>query len=148
MITIITGEKNSGKTTKAQELSSNSFEGFITLSNKNKTKYILKNLRGGEQHLLMEESKTPNWGKRFFVFYDVFSWANKIIIESSAENILIDEIGLIELNCKKGFYPSLKMLIERDNEKMQNIFVVRKNYLLEFFKIFGLDKKNIRVINL
>lgn len=151
MITIITGKRNGGKTTTLQNIlkaTPKKWSGFISLTNIDKSKYFLQDVENLEQNLLMEDSLSPNWKDRFFIFYETFDWANHKILTSKNLFFMLDEIGLLEIDDKRGFFPSVEFLIAKDDKKRQNIFTVRKSFLDKFYTAFKLNPDNCRVIDL
>ncbi|MCX7798425.1 MAG: hypothetical protein N2249_07360 [Melioribacter sp.] len=138
-IYIVTGSKRTGKTTRLMNwvLSQKDINGILQPVVNGKR--CLYHISSKTFQLLESDSNidTINVGK-FKFKKDVIDWANKKLIESVEGNykwIVVDEIGLLELN-GAGFDKSIKILLSRARANL--IFVIRDQLLtkaLEHYKI-------------
>lgn len=155
MITIIAGGRNSGKTTYIENIIQNldSVYGYISekiIKENRVIGYSDRNIHTGEKNVLLHE--TLEFDKQFsnkrFNFdinrYEICC-RNLIKASESYNNIIIDEIGKLELEKKLGFYNALQELFKKDI----NIFVTIRNNLLPAIISF-LEKynKHYNVVNL
>ena len=154
MVTIITGEINSGKTNKMRNLYSKtqSGDGFfcmkiiennfhigydlVSISQNNSMPFIRK-----KQFLKKSDKIIFNIGDYYFS-EKTFHKAEKIIIRLLKEKITpiyIDELGLLELQ-KKCFYNSVVKILKRD---IPLIICVRKSCLLSIINLFNFNEYKI-----
>jgi nucleoside-triphosphatase THEP1 len=152
-INIVTGKIQSGKTTRLFE--------FIT--NHKDVDGILSPVVNGKRVLFHIASKTI---KRFevdesseetisignYIFLqESFDWANEKLLQgysSKPDYFVIDEVGKLELK-GKGFYPSIKEILEiKDNSKTQLILVVRDYLLDEVLHYFGICNNEYEILNI
>ncbi len=155
MITIIAGGRNSGKTTYIENLIQNldSVYGYTSdkITKENRViGYNARNIVTGENNVLLHE--TLEFEKQFSNIrfnFDINRYEtccrNLIKASESYNNIIIDEIGKLELEKKLGFYNALHELLKKDN----NIFITIRNNLLPAIISF-LEKynKQYNVVNL
>lgn len=149
MINIVTGNRNSGKTSYLKKIynkvggdgviSEKSFEngefsGYdITRLSDNRSKPFIR----------MKATLHGNWNEVFAIGLFSFSkegyeFAVEALIEIDKEPIFIDEIGPLEILENKGFYDIVNKLLR--NEK--DIYITVRNTLLnEFYEVFGVSGK-------
>ena len=153
-IIIITGEINSGKTTRAQELidlyrnEGRSVGGIVSISeisDNRKTAYYAVDIKTGKKMLLASEkpiSKTLKYG-RFYFSEKGFAFGSARLSESYDNDVVfIDEVGPLEYS-GKGFFNDVKYLIEEYNGTL--VLVIRENIYLKLIKKFGINKKSILI---
>ncbi|MDF2614460.1 MAG: NTPase [Clostridia bacterium] len=152
MVHIVTGNKNSGKTTKIKEIyAAHGGDGFISnkiIQNGVFYGYQLTRLSSGESMNFIYENKyAPAHLKdtikniRFTFYKPAFdtacAWINEIIHNEDFP-IYIDEAGKLELN-KKGFYEMIKDIVNRNINK--DIYItVRASYLTQFLEAFNITE--------
>lgn len=155
MITIISGGRNSGKTTYIENLIQNldSVYGYISekIVKENRViGYNTRNILNRENKVLLHETlafEKQFSNKRFN--FDLNSYEiccrNLIKASESYNNIIIDEIGKLELERKLGFYNALQELLRKDI----NIFItIRNNLLPEIISFLQKYNKQYNVVNL
>ena len=154
MVNIITGEINTGKTTKLLSLYSEKKlgDGFVTLKIYSNSRYIgqkLMRLSTGEETCFSfkDEYLPVGWDEE--CRYDIYSFSKKGI--TFAENIIedvirrrlnpvfIDEIGPLELQCK-GFY---NVFYRSLSECKDIYFTVRTSSLDDVIIAFGIKDYDI-----
>ncbi len=146
MVIILSGDKNSGKTENArlvyEHLISNGIpvSGIISTTeiDKNvKKSYYAVDLQSGEERLiasmdLMSGEKLCN----FYFFEEGFKFADSILKKNLSTRVkIIDEISQFEIN-KKGFYKTVKFLIENYNGHL--ILVVKNSNIERVINLFNL----------
>lgn len=156
-ITLITGERDSGKTTRLwQEIARYRampdvrLGGVATLPvppGASKSEYVLQNLQTGETRLLLSEREISGGERfgRFFVDTSVFFWANSAILAQFAHSthIVFDEIGRIELS-GGGLAPSFSVAVQQKRNVV--IAVVRTSFLSDVARTFALDMDECAII--
>ena len=152
-ITLITGGYDSGKTTallaflQEKHYPSHHLCGFVSLANREKTCYRLKDLFSGEERLVLDEQVIPYGRKqgRFFVDDAVFAWANQSIIEhlDTAVVAVFDEVGKFELE-GRGFDPSFRGALA--NPALDIVATVRLSFLQEVIDYYALDRYALAVL--
>ena len=153
MIFIITGPVNSGKTSTIQKLCNDfpqtTFSGIISqgiCSDGIKTGYKIIDIESGNESLLAttEPMDTGIRTARYYFYPKGFQFGEDILFNiKDKKNVIIDEIGKLELN-KKGFYDPLKYLIE--NFKGNMVLVVRDFLVQEVINFFNI--KEYIIINI
>lgn len=155
MITIISGGRNSGKTTYIENLIQNldSVYGYISKKIIEENRVVgcnAKNILNGENNVLLHETlefENQFSNKRFNFDINRYKICCRDLIKASESysNIIIDEIGKLELEKKLGYYNALQELLKRDI----NIFITIRNNLLPAIVSF-LEKHNKKynVVNL
>ena len=146
MINIVTGKRNSGKTTHLKNFYEKSQKGAGFLSIKifdNQSQHIgynLLNLKTKiEVPFIRQIQHIPEiWNEKYkFGTYsfsiDGFKFAESIINNCQEEPIFIDEIGLLEISEKKGFFNLLINNIHKDI-----YFSIRDIYIEDAKKIINI----------
>jgi nucleoside-triphosphatase THEP1 len=154
-VIIITGDRNGGKTTNLLsylEKNSGSYLaheicGYVSLANKEKNCYRLKDLSSGESRIAMSEKEVPNasrWG-RFFVDEEVFSWANTSIEQhlKTAKLVVFDELGRFEL-AGSGFDRAFRSALSQTD--LVIVATVRTQFLSLIQSRYGLTDSMIELI--
>jgi len=156
MITIISGDIDSGKTRYLKEhyKQESKGDGFISLKHfkeGNCIGYDLHHLKSGETVALIRlKSVLPgDWDAcseigRFSFSEKGMLLAKSILKDCKEGPVYIDEIGPIEIWQKQGFYKELKELIEKDRELF---LTLRPTLIKEFHDEFGLGN-NTKIITL
>ncbi len=151
---VITGNKNSGKTTYLKNLYENTLkgDGFLCIKHfekKNFIGYDLLHLKTNEQmsFIRMKENLPIDWNEIFEIGIFSFSkegleYAKNIIENTKKEPIFIDEIGPLEILKKKGFYELMKL-----NLGKELYITVREALFDEMLKTFNITK-NINKITI
>jgi nucleoside-triphosphatase THEP1 len=135
-IYVYSGPIRSGKTTRLQKWSSQqNVAGFLTPDQHNKR--VLLELPSGIQHPFEVTSPGPGIIQvgRFHFLESAFDKANKILnaaFSSSAEWIIADEIGKLEVEQNLGLEPQLSSLIHHFHQlnSPQNLLLVIRETLL------------------
>ncbi|MBK5200299.1 MAG: hypothetical protein JJE21_02065 [Spirochaetaceae bacterium] len=122
-VTIISAERNSGKTTFAKNLISknkNGFLGFLSYSSPSKDSFYLYDINNSNTIVLMSEKVNDNYERigRFYIEPFAFDKAydsliNQIGAFETKKCIVIDEVGQLELD-GYGFDRLINRLIELD----------------------------------
>jgi len=154
MITIITGKKNSGKTTylKTHYKKTQKGDGFLSIKRFENDEFIgydLLHLKTNEliSFIRMKNILPNDWIEIFdigiFSFSkEGFKFAKNILENTKDEPIFIDEIGPIEILEQKGFYNLLKQNLDKE------LYVtVRELLYEEFLRTFDITK-NINKITI
>lgn len=138
-VKIISGERNSGKTSFIKKLLESGLDakGFITVAfDEKKDVLYLQDIASGEKRLLMETSSWKENGIGRYSFHpETFEWAEKKLSEIVSGTIVIDEVGRLELS-GKGFDSLLWKLLCKDVELYVS---VRKDYIGNVVEHYGLD---------
>ena len=153
-VNIITGAKQSGKTTfllkKIQELRQGGkiVSGIIsrgTFVDNNRHSFFVQDISSGKEQLLMTSDLISGSEKigKFFIKSDAFNWGKSILekaIDSNADYIVLDEIGRFELE-EKGWSNIIPALIKSDKK----IFlIIREEWVNEFIKKYQISDVNIQ----
>lgn len=147
-IKIVTGKIQSGKTTKLFNFVStkNSIDGILSpIVNHKRVLYHISS-----KTIKIFETKSKVNGTiaigNYIFLQESFDWANKKLLQgfyNKPKYLVIDEIGKLELN-GKGFYPSVKKILEiKDNLSTQLILVIRDYLLDKSLHFFDIDKYEI-----
>ncbi len=154
LVTIITGEINSGKTKKMKSLYSESKSGdgflcnkifknsihigydLVSISNKNIYPFIRE-----KQYLKASDKTLFKTGKYYFLEKAFQSAEKKLVtlMQEKISPIYIDELGPLELQ-KKGFYRSVVNISKQD---LPLIICVRKSCLQDIIELFNFTKYQI-----
>lgn len=114
-IIIITGQKGTGKTSYLENKINNNFNGIITKCvNRKEKKYYFK-LINKNRYLLC---CYYDYGMKFNE--DNFHIVNDYLLEINTKNIIIDEIGWLELE-EKGLYLSITNILK--NKTIKNLYL-------------------------
>ncbi|WP_069998530.1 nucleoside-triphosphatase [Cellulosilyticum sp. I15G10I2] len=150
MVHIVTGDKNSGKTTKIKNLyAAHGGDGFISnkiIQNGIFYGYQLTRLSSGESIDFIYENKYApvHWEDTLknirFTFYrpafdTAYHWMHAIIRNEDSP-IYIDEVGKLELN-KQGFYEMIKDVV---NSNKEIYIALRELYLVQFLEAFTITE--------
>jgi len=152
-VNIITGTKQSGKTTflldKIQELRKDGkiVSGIIsrgTFLNNKRHSFFVQDVSTGKEQLLMTTKHIRGAEKigKFYIDQKAFDWGKSILvndINSNADYIVLDEIGRFELD-SKGWANIIPALLESNKDLF---FVVREEWVSEFIKKYQIIDVNI-----
>ena len=139
-LTIISGDRHSGKTTRLlnyiEELKEKAVlvAGIVsigTFKNDVRDSFILKDISTDIEKFFMSRNKCDNCEKigRFYINNETYNWGEDVInnaINSNVETIVIDEIGALELN-GKGWDSVLIKVLETD----KNIIITVRNKFVD-----------------
>ena len=148
-VTIISGSKNSAKTTtliNLVELNKENYLGYICLSDDNKNSYYLKNIITEDNYLIMQntEIKSKERLGQYYIIDNSFFTISNILLEQIKDNtdkvVALDEIGLLELN-GSGYNNLLKELILLD---MNLVLCVRDKFVEKVIEKYQF--KNVKTI--
>jgi len=152
-ITLITAERNGGKTTtlmaylEKRFLEPSELCGVLSLANPEKTCYRLKDLTSKEERVVMDINPLPDARtyKRFFVDDSVFAWMNYQIMQnlSQAKLVVFDEIGRFELD-GDGLDASFRRALQIPSVEV--VATVRKPFLESVIKEYALDMFPLEII--
>ena len=150
MITIISGNIDSGKTRYLKKHYEQESEGDGFLSVKHITEgmctgYDLYHLKTGKSRafIRLKDRLAEDWDEiceigRFSFSGRGMLFAKEILKECKEGPVYIDEIGPVELWQKKGLYNEVRELIEQDRD----LFITLRPTLMEdFHNEFGLGNK-------
>lgn len=150
MITIVTGDIDSGKTRYLKELYEKDHRGDGVLSLKHYEEdrcigYDLVHLKTGKQidFIRLKTVLPEDWVEqceigRFSFSEQGFSLAEEVLSSIESGPVYIDEIGPIEMWYKKGFYKRLKEWVTKD----QDLFLtLRPSLIDDLHNEFGLSGK-------
>ena len=140
-ITIITGKKGSGKSTYLRELikKDKTYDGIITIcKDRDSKKYLFSLLKKNI------ELSCCHYDKKMIFEYENFLKVEKYLKKIDSENIIIDEIGWLELE-EKGLYNSLKYLLSKKSIK-ELVISMRFDSYLELIEKFEI--KNHKIITI
>ena len=144
-ITIVTGEKASGKSKYLTKLITSDFDGVITNCTDRKLKKYEFNLIAKELKLICcyyEVNKGMNFNKGNFIL--VNDYLMNMLKSNKLNNIIIDELGWLELK-EKGFYTSVVKILKNTN--IQNLYLsLRYDIYKELINKF--DIIDYKLINL
>ena len=141
MVTVITGPINSGKTTRIQEIYKNlkSGDGFASIKNMESSQvkgFDVMRLSTGETKPFIRRSGEQPGGWRenctlgpYTISDEVIKWVNREIsklAESDTESILLDEIGILEIE-GKGFSKALITMLGSEKD----IFITTRDENLD-----------------
>jgi len=156
MIIILSGDKNSGKTENARLIyeylinKGISVSGIISTAEMDKNvkkSYYAVDLQSSEERLIASMD-LMNGGQKlcnFYFFEDGFKFADRILKKNLSSRVkIIDEISQFEIN-KKGFYKTVKFLIENYNGHL--ILVVRNSNIESVINLFDLKDYCVVSIN-
>ena len=154
-IKIITGAKQSGKTTfllnYIEQLKSNkiSVAGIIaigTFKNNIRDSFSIKDISTNEKKLFLSRKYLSESEKigRFYIDINTYHWGMKILekaILSDSKYLIIDEIGALELT-KKGWYFALSRAL-KSNKNI--VITVRDKFIDDIIDFFNIE--NYKIIN-
>ncbi len=151
-ITIITGDRNSGKTTTLKNIinsNDNFYLGYISESSSNKDNYYLRNVYSNETIKIMQNQECPCHEKigKYFIIDNSFEIAYISLLKqidlflNRSITFVLDEIGALELS-SSGFDKLLNRLLEYNQDL---IICVRTKFLEEVCNKYKI--RNYKVIN-
>lgn len=155
-IIIITGEKNTGKTTMAYALCSKldldgkSIGGVIqvlALPDKSKDTYQLSSQADGSSLVMLSSQERNSWPAigNFFYNPDTEVWAEKQFSASYTSDVIVfDEIGRYEL-AGRGFDESFRYAVESYDGIV--LAVIRKEHIVSVCERYGIDIDSCVIIN-
>ena len=152
-VNIITGAKQSGKTTfllkTIQELREDGkiVSGIIsrgTFLNNKRHSFFVQDVSTNKEQLLMTTDLISGAEKigKFYIDQKAFDWGKSILekaINSNADYIVLDEVGRFELD-KKGWSSIIPALLKSDKELF---FIVREEWVQSIIEQFRLSNANI-----
>jgi len=152
-VTIITGERNSGKTTTLKNIINSNetfYLGYISESSSNKENYYLKNVYSNETIKILQTQECLHHEKigKYFIIENSFEIAYISLLKQidlfMNKNItfVLDEIGALELS-SSGFDKLLTKLLEYNNDL---IICVRTKFLKEVCNKYKIE--NYKLINI
>ena len=148
-VTIITGDRHSGKTTRllnhieTLKDSGVTVAGIVsigTIKNNVRDSFSLKDISTNTEKAFMSRNKYDNCEKigRFYINNETYQWGLTVLekaIISDVSTIVIDEIGMLELN-EKGWYSVLIMAL-KSNKNI--VITVRDKFIDEVVLKFGIN---------
>lgn len=151
-VTIITGDRNSGKTTTLKNIIASNdklYLGYISESLYNKEVYYLKNVYSNETIKILQTQECSHHQKigKYFIVENSFEEAYLSLLKQIAlfENkevvFVLDEIGALELS-SSGFDKLLVKLLEYSNDL---IICVRRKFLEQVCNKYKIE--NYKLIN-
>jgi len=149
-ITIISGEKHSGKTTKLLEIitelksKNKTCAGIVAigiLKNNNRYSFNIQDITTQENMPLMSVDENPKLKKigRFYINPLGFQFGEQVLkkaINSNPDYIIIDEIGSLELS-EDGWFHILKNILKTEQKI---IFTVRNKLINQLIKKFNISE--------
>ena len=148
-VIFVVANRDSGKTTNLIKILESRFPqakvcGVLSLANKKKTCYRLKDLASKEERVVMDMHPiegAANFG-RFHVDQAVFDWANESILDDleKSDVAVFDEIGRIEL-LGGGLAPSFKHALEISGITI--LTAVRTQFVPEVLSCFDLQQEDV-----
>lgn len=155
MIYLITGDINTGKTTRMLELFKEHprGDGFVcpkVFENDRLVRYDIRHLQTGQAKPFAYpiDSVPENWDEhirygKYTFSAQAFSFA-ETIADQSLKNFIspffLDEIGPLELDLHEGFYSILKKILSQD---MDFYISIRKSRINDLANYFDLGKTHI-----
>lgn len=148
-VTIISGEKNSAKTTTLKQIvesNPDKYIGYTCLSYDNKNSFYLKNILTNNEFLIMQNTKIDCEVRlgQYYIIDGVFELISNILLQQIKETknkiIALDEIGKLELD-GFGYDKLLNELVELDNDI---VLCIRDKFVNKVIKKYNL--KNIDII--
>ena len=147
-VTIITGDRHSGKTTRllnhieALKNSGVSVAGIIatgTFKDDVRDSFLLKDVSTNIEKAFMSTSECNNCDKvgRFYINNETYKWGVMVLenaIKSDVNTIVIDEIGMLELN-EKGW---CSVLVKALNTNKNIVITVRDKFADDVAVKFGI----------
>ncbi|NLA92539.1 MAG: hypothetical protein GX842_03740 [Spirochaetales bacterium] len=159
---VITGDKNSGKSTFTHTLCSRLDEFGIStggviqippLPDQDQKEWFLSDQSTGEVRLLLTTEETQGWPRRgrFSINLDTFEWAKERLLASAEKYdfLVVDEIGPLELE-GGGYHEALVELADRDEiDSSVGILlaIVRRELLEKVVERYNLEVSQIIDVN-
>ncbi len=130
-IIIITGQKGIGKTTYLENKINNNFNGIITKCvNRKERKYYFELINKNRYLLCCCYDNGMKFNK------DNFDIVSNYLLEINTQNIIIDEIGWLELE-EKGLYSSIIDILK--NKTVKNLYLsMRYDIYKKLLNKFGI----------
>ncbi|MFA6618182.1 MAG: nucleoside-triphosphatase [Candidatus Neomarinimicrobiota bacterium] len=150
MITLVSGDIDSGKTRYLKDLykKDQKGDGIISIKYYEADRFIgydLVHLTSGKQKafIRLKTDLSDDWKEAYVLGRFSFSkqglaFGQKILSEITSGPVYIDEIGPVELWYKKGFYEILEKLIKKDLELFLSL---RPSLIDDIHDEFGLSGK-------
>ncbi len=152
-INIVTGKIQRGKTSGLFKLLNTrySVDGILSpIVNEKRVLYHIASKTIKRFEVDESNEKTISIGNYIFL-QESFDWANEKLIQgfsSKPDFLVIDELGKLELK-GKGFYPSIKEILEiKDNSATQLILVIRDYLLDEVLHYYGICDNEYEILNI
>lgn len=152
-INIVTGKIQSGKTSGLFKLLNTrySVDGILSpIVNEKRVLYHIASKTIKRFEVDESNEKTISIGNYIFL-QESFDWANEKLIKGFSNKpdfLVIDELGKLELK-GKGFYPSIKEILEiKDNSATQLILVIRDYLLDEVLHYYGICDNEYEILNI
>jgi nucleoside-triphosphatase THEP1 len=152
-INIVTGKIQSGKTSGLFKLLNTRYyvDGILSpIVNEKRVLYHIASKTIKRFEVDESNEKTISIGNYIFL-QESFDWANEKLIKgfsSKPDFLVIDELGKLELK-GKGFYPSIKEILEiKDNSATQLILVIRDYLLDEVLHYYGICDNEYEILNI
>ena len=122
---IVTGERGEGKTTYILSHFSN-YKGYVTVHRNDE--YLLKDLETKEETLLLSHNSflSEAW-KGWYINSSTFSKANKKLLSFNDTKVVLDEVGMFEVE-ERGFFPFLNKAPLMD---IDLVISVRREFIME-----------------
>ncbi len=149
MVSIICANRNSGKTTFANNLiskDSSKYIGFLSLSSPNKDSFYLYDINTHDKIVLMSEKINVNYERigRFYIEPFAFEKAydsllNQVENDKEHRCVVLDEIGQLELN-GKGFDNLMEKLIDLN---VDLLLCIRVDFVDSVIKKYGIKNYSI-----
>jgi nucleoside-triphosphatase THEP1 len=154
MVKIVTGDMDSGKTTRIYSLfeQNKHGDGFIQLKTMQENKvhhydvlFLKNNIKktiAYHQSFYEEQFKIPIYLGPYLFDQEIFNEIYTLIdmmIEKNITPIYLDEIGMLEIN-QKGYAPVLRKLIEKD---IDIIIAVKESLIFKVVHTFDIKKYEI-----
>lgn len=147
-ITIICGEKQSGKTTylinliKAKKTAGFNYEGFVamgTFKDESRNSFRLIDILTNEEMLFMSTQPILNADQlgKFYINPEGIVFGETLLdkaTKSDCKGVVIDEIGPLELS-NKGWANQLKQLLKTDKKIIITVRTSLLNSVLQYFKL-------------
>lgn len=151
---ILSGRKNSGKTTKLQKfVKSGKYNcgGILTLTNGKERVFDSICDKNTKQMTVKYNSSEPYYSIGHYCFsISAFDFANNAILSSNRKEnqfVIVDEAGFLELE-NTGFHKALKILTNPEKLKAENLIIVVRDFLVEkIIKHYSLDEQNVTILN-
>jgi nucleoside-triphosphatase THEP1 len=152
-INIVTGKIQSGKTTGLFKLLNTRYyvDGILSpIVNEKRVLYHIASKTIKRFEVDESNEKTISIGNYIFL-QESFDWANEKLIKGFSNKpdfLVIDELGKLELK-GKGFYPSIKEILEiKENLTTQLILVIRDYLLDEVLHYYGICDNEYEILNI
>lgn len=153
IIRIVTGPIQSGKTTKLFNYvnESKSIDGILApIVNNKRRLYHISSKTIKQLEIDRHSEETISVGRYHFL-KESFNWANECLIaglNSIAENLIIDEIGKLELK-GQGLHDSMSEILKKYKVNNKTLIIVVRDYLLDdVLEYYSIAPNNYKILNL